>query len=83
MIIMTLLLRLRKMIIKGWNWKEIDKCCPATPESDFADLYGTSDVRVMGKLVMRGGKVIDEGWYQKKLRRLKKGRRLVGGVGIK
>jgi len=59
--------------MKGFTWKDVSDI-PATPESDFLGLYGTSDVRVRGKLVMRKGKILDEGWYQKKLRRLEKGR---------
>jgi len=62
------------MIIKGWNWKEINQCCPATPEEEFSDLFGNSNIRVKGKLVIKGGKVVDEEWYRGKLERLRKGR---------
>ena len=59
---------------KGFTWKDATDI-PATPESDFTDLYGTCDVWARGKLVMKGGKVLDEEWYRGKLRRLKKGRK--------
>ena len=61
--------------MKGFTWKDATDCCPTTPEDDFTALYGTSDVRVKGRLVMRKGKILDIKWYQKKLRRLEKGRK--------
>ncbi len=63
---------------KGFSWKDVKDACPTTPESELAGLYGTSDVRVKGKLVMRKGQVLDEAWYQRKLDKLRKGRRKKG-----
>ena len=56
----------------GFIWQDV-KNLSETLEEKFDGLYGTSNVKVKGKLVMRKGKVIDEAWYQKKLNRLKKG----------
>ncbi len=63
---------------KGFSWKDVKDAYPITPESELAGLYGTSDVRVKGKLVMRKGQVLDEAWYQRKLDKLRKGRRKKG-----
>lgn len=59
----------------GFTWKDAQQLT-TTPEEKFDGLYGTSNVKVKGKLVMRKGKILDEAWYQKKLRRLRKGKRL-------
>jgi len=57
---------------KGFTWQDVSGLS-LDIQDEFAGLYGTSDVRVRGRLVMREGKVLDEKWYQRKLRRLKKG----------
>jgi len=62
--------------MKGFTWKDVSDMSPTPPESELTDLYGTSDVRVRGHLVMKAGTVVDEEWYRGKLERLRRGRRL-------
>ena len=64
----------RKRNLKGFNWQDVSKGLTLTAEDEFDSLYGNSDVRIKGKLVMRKGNIIDEKWYQKKLAQIKKGR---------
>ena len=59
----------------GFTWKDINKASSSTLEEEFNGLYGVSDVRVKGRLVMSKGKILDTKWYQKKLAKLKRGRR--------
>ena len=62
-------------IMSGFTWQDISKAGSSTLEEEFNGLYGVSDVRVKGRLVMRKGKILDIKWYQEKLARLKRGRR--------
>ena len=59
---------------KGFDWNDV-KIIALTPEHDFQTIFGGGDIEVKGKLVMKAGKVLDEEWYQGKLRQLKKGRK--------
>lgn len=60
--------------LKGFNWQDF-KSLSSTLEDEFDGLYGNSDIKVKGKLVMRKGQILDEEWYKSKLYQLKKGRK--------
>lgn len=62
--------------MKGFTWKDVSELSPTTAEEEFYNLFGNCNIWVKGKLVMKKGKIIDNKWYQKKLRQLRKGRRL-------
>lgn len=52
----------------GFSYEDA-KEVPLSPEEKFMDFYADSDVTVKGVLVMQNGKVLDDEWYQKKLKR--------------
>jgi len=63
----------RGIITKSGGFSQEDALpVKVPPEEEFQDIFGGADYVSKGKYVMKEGRILDEKWYQKKLKCIKK-----------